>query len=577
MSFSKPSGTAKLTVPVGGSFAHTGSFAMGSLNKLSGSSFIHRSQPPHEISFKDGWRKGPTQAWYEAQLAPDKSTIFHYLEYRKERESPFYHEFIVAELDNGTVCRFDRRGDITNHVNRVNVFIGEPIPAEDTAQVIDKSTDDYFFVCANSHLLLKMHFPQGQNLLTLLAICYGIQKNKNTQSYSLTRYNCYFFSWMMVIGIARHTINWELLTEDHFLWDKLVASATKSLEEHSRHLEHFKRTTSATFGTKNKNASLPGHFIGSPYLIKALRKALGEARGQILKALSELVFESTVEKAMFDLAETSAQRAANQAARSHATHAARDAAMEAVIEAMWRDIIASPEGENLWESTCRLAEECVRNASAAAAEAAGQSRRIIIIQVENPVPEAGTPNPAADGGEAAPAPPTKWETAWDASWEETWSSGNESGTQRSNTTGSRSDDPSKTSISDRAKASWFKAWEDACQANEQYVPLISRGVADYVTNNLPPALPEVLTYQTNPNVLKSMINALVPADNSSNTKLQEWVKNRIQDHCQRLFRMWAKLPNRAEFEDTMGVVWISALSCLKSTDSGLAGSETPTF
>ncbi|KAG8682510.1 hypothetical protein FRC11_014777, partial [Ceratobasidium sp. 423] len=178
---------------------------------------------------------------------------------------------------------------------------------------------------------------------------------------------------MIVIGIARRTINWELLAEDHFLWDKLVASATKSLEgEHSRHLEHSKRTTSATFSTRYKYASLPGPYIGSTYLIEALPKALGDARGQIHKTVSELALESTVEKAMFDLAETSARRVANQAARNHATHAARDAAMEAVIEAMWKDIIASPEGENQWESNCQLAEECVGNASAAAANVASQ-------------------------------------------------------------------------------------------------------------------------------------------------------------------------------------------------------------
>ncbi|CAE6473858.1 unnamed protein product [Rhizoctonia solani] len=560
MSFSKPTATAKL--PVGGSFAHSGSFVLGSLNKLSGSSFKDRSQLPHIISFKDGWRKGPTEAWYQTQREPGKSTTFTYLEYRKERESPFYHEFILVELDNKTVCRFDRRGDINN---RANVLVGEPIPSEDSAHVIDTSTTHYSEIGASSDLLLRMHFPQGQDLLILLAICYGIHNNKNTQSYSLTRYNCYFFSWMMVTATARCTVAWAALAQQKPKWGELVAAVMKGLGRNDPG-PGLQGAIPAILASKSKGNTRPlFQFVGSAYLISTLQKALNETREQIRKSLAELILQTTVEKAMHEVSETSAQNAASEAARSHAAQAAQDAAMEAVIETMWRDIISSNEGGDLWETKCMLAKECVQKASAAAADAAGQSRRTVITQAEPTAPEVDAlpPPPAGDGAEAVPAPPAKWETAWDASWEENWASGNKSGRQRSNTTGSRSDDSSKASISDRAKAAWIKAWEEACKANEEYVPLISSGVAEYVTKNLPDVLPEV-TYQTDTNVLKSMVNALIPTDNSSNSKLQEWVKGRIQEHCQRVFRVTAgsQQPNRAEFEETMKAIWGSTLNCL---------------
>ncbi|KAJ1299840.1 hypothetical protein OPQ81_003288 [Rhizoctonia solani] len=433
------------------------------------------------------------EEWY--QLQKKLSSTFKSLEYRKERESPFFHEFILVDLGNDTVCRFDRRGDVNN---RANVIIGEPIPSEDTAHVIAKSPTEqaYTEIYGGSDLLLRMQFPKGQDLLTILAICYGIHKNKNTQSYSLTRYNCYFFSWMIITATARCTVDWAILAHESSMWESLVAAVMNGLRNDPG--PGPKTTIPVTHATKNKDDS----------------------------------------RVSYD-----AQKAANQAARSHAAQAARDAAMEAVIETMWRDIMSSSEGGSLWEKKCRLAEECVRNASAAAADVADQSHLIATPSPETPALEAAAaaPGPTSQGVEPAPAPPAKWETAWDASWAESWTSENQ-----------------------QAKAAWKKAWEEALQANEEYVPVISRGVADYVTKNLPEALPEVLTYETDTNVIKSMVKALIPTSGSSNSKLQEWVKARIQEHCQRVIRVTAgaQQPSRLEFEDTMKAVWESTVNCL---------------
>ncbi|KAJ1302296.1 hypothetical protein OPQ81_001113 [Rhizoctonia solani] len=538
-----------------GSFVNSGS--LGSLNHLSGSSFSGRSQLPFKINFKDGWRKGPMEEWY--QLQKKLSSTFKSLEYRKERESPFFHEFILVDLGNDTVCRFDRRGDVNN---RANVIIGEPIPSEDTAHVIAKSPTEqaYTEIYGGSDLLLRMQFPKGQDLLTILAICYGIHKNKNTQSYSLTRYNCYFFSWMIITATARCTVDWAILAHESSMWESLVAAVMNGLRNDPG--PGPKTTIPVTHATKNKDDSRVSYeFVGSTYLVNTLRKALYETRQQIRKSLAELILHSTVDKAMYDVSKTSAQKAANQAARSHAAQAARDAAMEAVIETMWRDIMSSSEGGSLWERKCRLAEECVRNASAAAADVADQSHLIATPSPETPALEAAAaaPGPTSQGVEPAPAPPAKWETAWDASWAESWTSEN----QQSNINGEDSD-LSKRSISARAKAAWKKAWEEALQANEEYVPVISRGVADYVTKNLPEALPEVLTYETDTNVIKSMVKVLIPTSGSSNSKLQEWVKARIQEHCQRVIRVTAgaQQPSRLEFEDTMKAVWESTVNCL---------------
>ncbi|KAG9105090.1 hypothetical protein FRC07_009641, partial [Ceratobasidium sp. 392] len=77
----------------------------------------------------------------------------------KERAGPFFHEFIVVELDNNTVCRFDRRDDPRT---RANTFTVDGITAEDTAHVIQKHEVHYANIDKTSDLLLRIHIPQGE-------------------------------------------------------------------------------------------------------------------------------------------------------------------------------------------------------------------------------------------------------------------------------------------------------------------------------------------------------------------------------------------------------------------------------
>ncbi|CCO37705.1 hypothetical protein BN14_11864 [Rhizoctonia solani AG-1 IB] len=404
-------------------------------------------------------------------------------EYRKERVYPFFHEFIVVDLGDETVCRFDRRGDVNS---RANVLVGEPIPSEDTAHVISKNDEDGFYsnINKNSDLILRMKFPEGQDLLTILAICYGIQVNKNTQAYTLTRYNCYFFSWMIITATARCTVDWAVLAQEEKLWTTLVTSVISGLNQDPS--PGSKAIISTTSTAKNKRETVaPTQFVGSAYLVQILQKALDETREEIQKSLAELILHSTIDKAMHEVSESSAWKAASYAARNHASHAARDAAMEAVIETMWRDIISSTDGKDLWEKRCLRAEECVKESSAAAASVAGHRFTMLPPSIPGPDPEQSSATPA--NGEEVPAPPAKWETAWDVSWNKSWASPKNADADTSNDPDSLKN---SISISERAKAAWIKAWEEACKANDVYVPLISRGVAVHVTQNLPQAVPE---------------------------------------------------------------------------------------
>ncbi|KAB5591462.1 hypothetical protein CTheo_5107 [Ceratobasidium theobromae] len=531
-----------------------GSFIAGS-NKLSASSLNDRSQEPHIIGYPDGWRTGKTEAWYKSQ----PTTTFTHLQYRKEHESPFYHEFVVAELDNNTLCRFDRRGDVGT---RANAFTTQGITAEDSAHVFSKSHELSKSMNANSDMLLRLHFPQGRDLLSILSICYAIQHDGATKPYDLFRFNCYFFSWTIITCTIRATVDWAVLCKNTEIWKALVKNTMDGLTSSPSRLERLKTTSRAIFGLDTTGGpALPAvpqrrftPFLGSGYLVKVLCDDLDSNRSTIQQSLTDLLFRSTIKNAILDMSHKSAKAAATLAARNHAAQAACDTSMEAVIQSMWPTILENEAGGQLWEDRCRSVEECVRRAADAAADAA--IRYQLITPPATPPPNShSSPPPTPVETPVTPIPKANWEDAWNAAWAESWAAlhGKNSGSG-----------VASAAISQRSKTAWHKAWREACRASGEYVPVVSCGVADFVMQNLPEAPPEVLKIEATaqPNNVKFMIKAFTSSEGPITT-LQEWIQKRIVDHCNRVANVTAgAVPldsSHHKIEDAMRRVWVATV------------------
>lgn len=172
----------------------------------------HRTQLPIVLDFTSEEGRATVHQWYKNQ---GPKTRFTSLEYRKDREGQFRHEFIVVRLNDTTLCRFDRRAreDLRGYALK-----DEGTITEDSAHVLYSDQKEYKELDEESEVLLSISFPDGEDLKLILAVCFGIQAHPRAASYSLFRYNCFFFSWTIVTAVARPAVKWEDALTSGIVW-----------------------------------------------------------------------------------------------------------------------------------------------------------------------------------------------------------------------------------------------------------------------------------------------------------------------------------------------------------------------
>lgn len=158
---------------------------------------------PIRIRFDEEWKAGNSLFdWY----ARRSKRCIQKLQLRKERESPFFHEYIVFSLrEDGGYFRIDRR-QLPDEVLPLDC-IYDGVEARDTIEEV-KSLDDALY-CA-SDCLVELEFNADVDLGLVLKICKAIQQHPAARVYTLQRYNCYFFAQTILTCIARSAFTWYL-------------------------------------------------------------------------------------------------------------------------------------------------------------------------------------------------------------------------------------------------------------------------------------------------------------------------------------------------------------------------------
>ncbi|KAG8704396.1 hypothetical protein FRC08_002253 [Ceratobasidium sp. 394] len=179
------------------------------------------------MKFVDTWRSEscPVEQWYQAQLKrpqeqkspnntenqPESSqeqkppTHFTTIEHRSTLNAPFFHEFLIIPLFDGSFYRVERIG-VGLDVGAVRLLGCE---AQDLIEWFPAEQYAVFTHNKYSKLIAEVQFPHEFDILDVLAVCYSIQKHIWTSAYTLQCYNCYFFCCTILSILARRTADWE--------------------------------------------------------------------------------------------------------------------------------------------------------------------------------------------------------------------------------------------------------------------------------------------------------------------------------------------------------------------------------
>ncbi|KAG8748782.1 hypothetical protein FRC11_011878, partial [Ceratobasidium sp. 423] len=167
--------------------------------------------------------------WYSQQ--PYKH--FRSIQYRKEKTG-VRHEFILLQLrgeagdEIKSFCRVERTGDPEHRLQTICI---DGTIAEDYIQAIPLDMPESAGLTQNSDVVAKIAFPLTFDLRDVLAICYGVSRHKRAKRYTLQQYNCYFFSWTIILALARACVKWDVSSSIPELIHIIRSGVLKSINE----------------------------------------------------------------------------------------------------------------------------------------------------------------------------------------------------------------------------------------------------------------------------------------------------------------------------------------------------------
>lgn len=139
--------------------------------------------------------------WYNQQPC----TTFQTLQHRKERTG-FWHEYIVLQLDDGSLWRFERMGD---RYARIEALGPHGTAAHDIAQCFRPEEISEAHL-ERSDVIAEITFPETLDLIDVLRVCRAIQEGEKTCSYTLLSSNCYFFCLAIQACLTRLVADWRV-------------------------------------------------------------------------------------------------------------------------------------------------------------------------------------------------------------------------------------------------------------------------------------------------------------------------------------------------------------------------------
>ncbi|KAG8792650.1 hypothetical protein FRC12_005372 [Ceratobasidium sp. 428] len=182
------------------------------------------------MEFATQWRSPEctVEQWYQVQLARSRlqrsSTRFSVIWHYRTLNAPFYHEFLVIPLADGSYYRVERMGVGSS----IDALTQSGCTACDLIEWFPPGKHKTLIDDQNSILIAEVRFPSDFDILDVLAICYSIQRNQAACRYTLQRYNCYFFCCTILSMLARLKVDSRMM-DSSGQWRTLVSTVLNSI------------------------------------------------------------------------------------------------------------------------------------------------------------------------------------------------------------------------------------------------------------------------------------------------------------------------------------------------------------
>ncbi|KAG9075358.1 hypothetical protein FRC06_010135, partial [Ceratobasidium sp. 370] len=165
----------------------------------------------HIMRFHFEWRDPlcSVEQWYQVQLRQSQetgsTTRFTSIQHHRTRESPFFHEFLLIPLADGSYYRVERTGVGSN----IDAITPSGCAACDMIEWFTATKYEAHALDRPSDLVAEIQFPFEFDILDVLAVCYSIQKQTRARNYNLQCFNCYFFCCTILSILARRVVDLE--------------------------------------------------------------------------------------------------------------------------------------------------------------------------------------------------------------------------------------------------------------------------------------------------------------------------------------------------------------------------------
>ncbi|KAG9091525.1 hypothetical protein FS749_016472 [Ceratobasidium sp. UAMH 11750] len=160
---------------------------------------------PCTLKFGAEWGEGETFDWCRKTFK--NNTIINRLEIRITQSAGVPHRFIVAYMQDGPMWRFDRR---PRAPRRILIPLNpQDGPGEEPSRraadtVCHVTRADLLMLELSTHCEIRLDLPPEADIFLIISACFAIAQDKKARNFTLLEYNCYFFSWTVIMLMVRH-------------------------------------------------------------------------------------------------------------------------------------------------------------------------------------------------------------------------------------------------------------------------------------------------------------------------------------------------------------------------------------